>query len=87
MGSAAWWSTRTCRAEPGAYLAAFGTPEDHVPIVRRDNDLFIIDPSSAMLPVIIEPGGDEDSVRVRYGPEGILRFVRPQPEPPKETTA
>ena len=74
-------------AEPGAYSAAFGTPEDHVPIVRRDNDLFIADPSSAMLPVIIEPGGDEDSVRVRYGPEGMLRFVRPEPEPLKETTA
>ena len=74
-------------AGPGHYLAAFGTPDDHVPIVRRDNDLFITDPSSAMLPVIIEPGGDDDSVRVRYGPEGLLRFVRPQPDPLKGTTA
>ena len=74
-------------AEPGSYVAEFGTPEDHVPIVRRNNDLFIVDPASAMLPVIIEPGGDEDAVRVRYGPEGILRFVRLQPEPLKETPA
>jgi hypothetical protein len=73
--------------ETGPYLAALGTPGDRVPIVRRDNDLFMADPHSAMLPVIIEPGGDEDSVRLRYGPEGMLRFVRPQPEPPKESPA
>jgi hypothetical protein len=73
--------------EPGPYFAAFGTPEDHVPIVRRDNDLFIIDPSSALLPVIIKPGSDGDAVRLRFGPEGMLRFVRPLPEPLKETTA
>jgi hypothetical protein len=73
--------------DPGPYFAAFGVPEDHVPIVRRNNDLFITDPSSAMLPVIIEPDGDEDSVRLRYGPEGMLRFVRPQPEPLTEGPA
>ncbi len=73
--------------QPGPYLAAFGTPEDHIPIVRRNNDLAIVEPSSALLPVIIEPGGDEDSVRLRYGPEGTLRFVRPQPGPPKVTPA
>jgi hypothetical protein len=73
--------------DPGPYFAAFGTPEDHVPIVRRNNDLFITDPGSALLPVVTEHGGDADAVRLRFGPEGMLRFVRPQPEPLKETTA
>lgn len=65
--------------EPMSYRVALGSASDHVPVVRRRNELRIVDHLSVLMPLILESGTDHVGARVRFAPDGGLRIVRLDP--------
>jgi hypothetical protein len=73
-------SEKDMPATPSAYRVMIGSPEDHVPVVRWRNDLRVVDPTSALLPLVIAHDSDRVIARVRWSPDGTLRVVRLDPD-------
>jgi hypothetical protein len=64
-------------AVTGGYGLWVGTPEEHRPVVRRNNDLLVGDADDVLLPLVL--GAQDDGMvagRFRFNSQGALRVAR-----------
>lgn len=62
--------------QPGVYRFAVGTPQRHVMLKRRRDDLRVQEPTAVLLPLLLDPETSQVVGRLQFNAQGVLRVVR-----------
>lgn len=72
-------SARDLPEEPAGYRLGVGAVEDPISIVRRTNDVHILDGSHVPMPFLLDPETETVAGRFAFSPQGVLRMARKDP--------